>query len=72
MQAQHFHAVLCAAVYDMEQESLSREKNKAHIGTDSFIVTIIKSKAVTFYVVFESQGLDIVHFRVLTIPVLSM
>lgn len=72
MQAQHLHAALYAAGYDMEQESLSREKNKAHIGTESFIVTYHQIKAVTFYVIFESQGLDIIHFRVLTIPILSM
>lgn len=55
---------------DREQQSLTRGKNKAYIGTNSFIVTFItKSTAVTFYLQFEPQGLDVVRFRVLTIPV---
>lgn len=36
------------------------------------MTSVIKSKAVTFYLIFEPQVLDIVRFSVLTVPVLSV
>lgn len=74
MKAQHRCVFLYSADSHTEHSNLPGEKDKAtmepiHLWVCGFILTfIVKSKAVTFYLIFESQGLDMV----LTIPALSV